>query len=809
MAKNPWQLPRGYDAATRKALSQMFAALKNARTHISPAAYEALRLGNVQAFVNLVDWESIGSDLGEIEPILQDFAAKTGVQLYKDGDIVADLLFDIVDARAVIWAQNHTADLVVEIAEEMRQQIRNVMAESTQGLLTYEQAARKIRTNLSLTSRDSAAVDSYYSRQINKLVQSGMTIDKATEKASARADRYGAKLLRKRSQTIARTELANAASNGRRLGWETGVSEGYIDPASTKEWVAEPDACDICGPMDGVSVPMNDEFPSGVMMPPQHPNCRCAAVLLPPDYSDEYWTAYAKDDRVDTTVTIVKHMAGKHDQSSHGRGSVATLEPSTRTSALYPIPKDKEVYSGTEIAASFPYVGQSEKALGVASAIGPTQIGETSTYTNFSGKVMTDTNSRALYNASNGKIYALELTSTTNWGSANRTRTVVSVANQPEAKTPRLTIYSSGKGYSVIELIGNAGLSGINIGTAMLEFARRELPEPIFHSNDLSAEGKRFAETTKSLYKAESYKPTEGMKIAANRALRWKDEGKAKGAGTPVGWGRATDIAAGRSMSLDIVKRMFSFFSRHEVDKQGKDFKNISEPSNGRIMWDAWGGDAGFTWSRAIVEGEKRKVEKHLSGKHDQSTHGRGAGTMVGVPATDKKSVTPEQLSAIKFYTGTGFRTMNDSLRGKSTPSADPEKLKTRIKDLDGAIANSEIKESMIVSRVVGATALVWYSRESRIETLKKLVGKTITEKGFLSTTKKATIGSSLGQLDKEEDVFLKIHAPKGTKALDISTVSYYSKEQEVIFPRDSKLTILSVKPSTKYAAIVEAEISN
>jgi len=339
VAKNPWQLPRGYDAATRKALAQIFAALRNARTHITPAAYEALRLGNIQAFINLVDWESIGQNLGELEPILQDFAAKTGVQLYKDGDITADLLFDIVDARAVIWAQNHTADLVVEIAEEMRQQIRDVMAESTQGLLTYEQAARKIRTNLSLTSRDSAAVDSYYVRQINKLVQSGMTIDKATEKASARADRYAAKLLRKRSQTIARTELANAASNGRRLGWESGVSEGYIDPASTKEWVAEPDACDICGPMDGVSVPMNDEFPSGAMMPPQHPNCRCAAILLPPEYSDEYWTAYAKDDRVDTTVTIVKHMAGKHDQRSHGGGgtkgpsSTQSKAPSTKYAA--------------------------------------------------------------------------------------------------------------------------------------------------------------------------------------------------------------------------------------------------------------------------------------------------------------------------------------------------------------------------------------------------------------------------------------------------------------------------------------------
>jgi hypothetical protein len=103
------------------------------------------------------------------------------------------------------------------------------------------------------------------------------------------------------------------------------------------------------------------------------------------------------------------------------------------------------------------------------------------------------------------------------------------------------------------------------------------------------------------MYKAESYTPTSGMKSAAARAIRWKEEGKATGAGTPVGWGRARDIVAGRSMSLSVVKRMYSFFSRHEVDKKGKDFYNTSNPSNGRIMWDAWGGDAGFSWSRGIV----------------------------------------------------------------------------------------------------------------------------------------------------------------------------------------------------------------
>jgi hypothetical protein len=115
--------------------------------------------------------------------------------------------------------------------------------------------------------------------------------------------------------------------------------------------------------------------------------------------------------------------------------------------------------------------------------------------------------------------------------------------------------------------------------------------------------------TMDMMTKAEGYAPTSGMKAAARRALKWKEEGKATGAGTPVGWGRATDIAAGRSMSLSVVKRMYSFFSRHEVDKKGKDFNNTSNPSNGRIMWDAWGGDAGFSWSRAIV---KREMDKAI-----------------------------------------------------------------------------------------------------------------------------------------------------------------------------------------------------
>jgi hypothetical protein len=111
------------------------------------------------------------------------------------------------------------------------------------------------------------------------------------------------------------------------------------------------------------------------------------------------------------------------------------------------------------------------------------------------------------------------------------------------------------------------------------------------------------------LAKAETYSPNDGMKSAARRAIKWREDGEATGAGTPVGWGRARDIVAGRSMSLSVVRRMFSFFSRHEVDKQADGFSAGEEgyPSNGRIMWDAWGGDAGFSWSRAIVERNREK----------------------------------------------------------------------------------------------------------------------------------------------------------------------------------------------------------
>jgi HK97 family phage major capsid protein len=99
-----------------------------------------------------------------------------------------------------------------------------------------------------------------------------------------------------------------------------------------------------------------------------------------------------------------------------------------------------------------------------------------------------------------------------------------------------------------------------------------------------------------------SYKPTQGMVEEAERGLEWRREfGRG---GTEVGVARARDISNGKNLSEDTVKRMASYFSRHEVDKQGEGFNRGEKgyPSAGRIAWALWGGDAGKTWSQGIVE---------------------------------------------------------------------------------------------------------------------------------------------------------------------------------------------------------------
>jgi hypothetical protein len=78
-------------------------------------------------------------------------------------------------------------------------------------------------------------------------------------------------------------------------------------------------------------------------------------------------------------------------------------------------------------------------------------------------------------------------------------------------------------------------------------------------------------------------KPTESMANNAKRGLELRKEfGRG---GTAVGVARARDLSNRKELSPETVQRMFSYFSRHEVDKKGKGFNPGTEgyPSAGRI----------------------------------------------------------------------------------------------------------------------------------------------------------------------------------------------------------------------------------
>ena len=102
-----------------------------------------------------------------------------------------------------------------------------------------------------------------------------------------------------------------------------------------------------------------------------------------------------------------------------------------------------------------------------------------------------------------------------------------------------------------------------------------------------------------------TFKPPESVVNQAKRALKYKNKYKdeVSDAGTRVGWERANQLANKENLSIDTIKRMYSFFSRHKGnEKVDSKYKNELWKDNGFLMHLAWGGDAGFEWVKNIID---------------------------------------------------------------------------------------------------------------------------------------------------------------------------------------------------------------
>lgn len=177
-----------------------------------------------------------------------------------------------------------------------------------------------------------------------------------------------------------------------------------------------------------------------------------------------------------------------------------------------------------------------------------------------------------------------------------------------------------------------------------------------FGTYNSKAEAERRLAQMHQFKKAETFTPPKAVRSAARRALDWIGEGKAGSGFTGVGRARANQLASGEQVTMATLKRMKSFFSRHEVDKDAVGFSQGEKgfPSAGRVAWDAWGGDAGFAWAESLVAENEKKIEKHNQGMHDQKTHGSWADGIAqaildgGHPTVEKENVSAFLMAAAK-----------------------------------------------------------------------------------------------------------------------------------------------------------------
>jgi len=108
--------------------------------------------------------------------------------------------------------------------------------------------------------------------------------------------------------------------------------------------------------------------------------------------------------------------------------------------------------------------------------------------------------------------------------------------------------------------------------------------------------------------KAAGFTPPAEVRANAKRGLELR--AKYNRGGTEVGVARARDLSNGTSVSLDTLKRMNSFFARHEVDKKGEGW---GKDSAGYIAWLLWGGDAGWSWAKRTINEQENKEKSTMS----------------------------------------------------------------------------------------------------------------------------------------------------------------------------------------------------
>lgn len=246
------------------------------RYQVTPAArYVAKRHGRVARMLRELFLEWRRSFVRQI----RDAAERAG--LGKALSPADQIMKDVIDALDI---EGMSKDIAEELKTEMAKSFKKAGVESTKQILgsTPKQLVQQLDVKAREYARKraaemvgasggewsiSGAMRAGLKKIVTRAVEEGWSVDKLTTEIE---DSYP--FSEGRAQTIARTELAMSHVEGNVQGWrETGLVDRKKSILGDLHDIT--DECDENAEAGAVEV--DEQFPSGDMFPPYHPNCVC------------------------------------------------------------------------------------------------------------------------------------------------------------------------------------------------------------------------------------------------------------------------------------------------------------------------------------------------------------------------------------------------------------------------------------------------------------------------------------------------------------------------------------------------------
>jgi hypothetical protein len=182
------------------------------------------------------------------------------------------------DVLVASWARSNALDLAEQVTIGSVAALKARIAKAIERNESIDELIRATRDYVGLTNRDIGAVD----KAVERWRRTGELSDAQLRK---RTQRYADKLLRRRAENIARTEMKFARNRAIHDSWQEALDGGDL-PADVKRVWIERGGCPICvelGAHPPIALTESWQSPIGeIYDPPAHPSCRCSQALRIP-----------------------------------------------------------------------------------------------------------------------------------------------------------------------------------------------------------------------------------------------------------------------------------------------------------------------------------------------------------------------------------------------------------------------------------------------------------------------------------------------------------------------------------------------